>query len=372
MPATRLPDGRAVFPTLKGFLVFNPNRYKDNSSDIEVFLSSIHTAGKAAPLLENAEELKRIRLKWNQNFFTLQLTAFNYNNPEQTWYAYKLDGFDKDWIYTKNRIVNYTNVPGGTYTFRYKATADPNNWNVTEKVLQIRIGTVFYKAAWFWVVLALLTIAALYVLYKLRMRQQRRIFYLQTKAQALEKEKAAVMYESLKQQLNPHFLFNSLTSLNSLIKTDQRMASEFLNGMSKMYRYILSNRDVELVPLKDEIAFVEYYIQLQKARFETGLQVLMNVDEDCYYKKIVPVTLQNLIENAIKHNIIDDENPLVVRIYTEGGYLLVQNNLQKKKFVETSNKQGLANLKSLYRYLSNEPLQITETEHHFTIKIPLL
>jgi ligand-binding sensor domain-containing protein len=372
MPATRLPDGRAAFPTLKGFVVFRPEQYKNSGTAVEPFLSAIRTAGTAAPLPGSTEDLKQLRLRWNQNFFTLQLTAFNYNNPDQTWYAYKLDGFDKDWIYTKERMVNYTNVPGGSYTFRYKATADPNNWSAGEKNLPIVIGTVFYKTPLFIIALFAAIALLLYQLYKNRMRQQRRIYQLQTKAQALEKEKASVMYESLKQQLNPHFLFNSLTSLGSLIKTDPVMASHFLSGMSKIYRYILTNRDVELVPLKNEISFVENYIQLQKARFETGLEIGIAADEEVYHKKIVPVTLQNLIENAIKHNIIDDENPLCIRIYTEGNHLVVQNNLQKKRFVETSNKQGLKNLKSLYRYLSNEPLQIIETEHEFLIKIPLL
>jgi ligand-binding sensor domain-containing protein len=372
MPATRLPDGRAAFPTLKGFVVFRPELYKNSGSAVDAVVSQIRTAGTATPWPGSSEELKTLRLHYNQNFFTLQLTAFNYYNPDQTWYAYKLDGFDNDWIYTKERMVNYTNVPGGRYTFRFKATADPNNWSTVEKNLQIVIGTVFYKTPLFIVALMAAIALLLYLLYKNRIRQQRRIFQLQTKAQALEKEKASVMYESLKQQLNPHFLFNSLTSLGSLIKTDPNMASHFLSGMSKIYRYILSNRDVELVPLKNEISFVENYIQLQKARFETGLEISLAADEESYHKKVVPVTLQNLIENAIKHNIIDEENPLNIRIYTEANWLVVQNNLQKKRYVETSNKQGLKHLKSLYRYLSNEPLQIIETEHDFIIKIPLL
>jgi sensor histidine kinase YesM len=205
------------------------------------------------------------------------------------------------------------------------------------------------------------------------MRQQQKFFSLESKAQLLEKEKALVMYESLKQQLNPHFLFNSLTSLSSLIQSaDKKTAAAFLNNLSKTYRYILKSRDAETVSLADEIKFAESYINLQMTRFEKGFDVQINVPENFYHRKIVPVTLQNLIENAIKHNVIDEDTPLLVQITAEDDYLVVSNNLQKKKFVETSNKQGLANLQSLYRYLSSHPVIIEETGQTFSIKIPLL
>ena len=188
----------------------------------------------------------------------------------------------------------------------------------------------------------------------------------------LEKEKALVMFESLKQQLNPHFLFNSLSSLSGLIETDQQLAGNFLKQMSKIYRYILKSRDSEVVPLQEEIDFVQTYINLQKTRFKNGLQVNINIDENDLHKKIPPVTLQNMVENAIKHNIIDVDAPLVMDIYTENGYLVVKNNLQKKQVVESSNKQGLSNLRSLYKYLSDKPLTIEEKDNSYSIRIPLI
>jgi LytS/YehU family sensor histidine kinase len=126
------------------------------------------------------------------------------------------------------------------------------------------------------------------------------------------------------------------------------------------------------VSLKEELAFVQAYINLQKTRFKEGLQVKINVNEDELHKKIAPVTLQNLVENAMKHNIIDLETPLIVEITSDDGYLLVKNNLQKKNMVETSNKQGLASLQSLYHYLSRRPVLIEETTNEFIIRIPLI
>ena len=180
------------------------------------------------------------------------------------------------------------------------------------------------------------------------------------------------MYENLKQHLNPHFLFNSLTSLSSLIRIDPKQAGDFLDKMSKVYRYILKNKDNETVPLIEELKFVELYNQLQKTRFSDGLIITIDIPEDLQYRKIAPVTLQNLVENAIKHNIADAETPLYIKIYSKDDYLIVQNNLQKKNFVETSNKQGQNSMISLYRYLSSRPVMIEENDKFYTVRIPLI
>ena len=153
---------------------------------------------------------------------------------------------------------------------------------------------------------------------------------------------------------------------------NQQMAGEFLEQMSGIYRYILKNSESETVLLKDEIEFVNLYINLQQTRFKKGLQVNINVPDEYQHYKIAPVTLQNLFENAIKHNIIDAGSPLVIDVFIDGDYLVVKNNLQKKNVVETSNKRGLAQFVSLYHYLSELPVLIEETEKNFEIKIPLI
>lgn len=288
-------------------------------------------------------------------------------------FEYMLEGSDKDWVQSSpgNEAV-YNNLPPGSYTFRVIAKGRNNAWQSFEKTIRIRIRTPFYKSTVFLVCSGTLIAAILFWLYQYRLRQQRQIFQLKSKAQLLEKEKTAVMYESLKQQLNPHFLFNSLSSLSGLINTNQELAGSFLEQMSGIYRYILKNGDKETVTIKSEIEFVKLYISLQQTRFRKGLQVNIDVPDEYLHYKIAPVTLQNLIENAIKHNIIDSESPLVIRVYTENDYLVVSNNLQKKNMVETSNKKGLAQFETLYRYLSDKPIVIGETATHFTIRIPLI
>jgi len=370
--AFKLSSGNFVFPSRKGFVVFDPDEYNPVETPPLVYINAIKVPDKTIASAINAEELKELYLKPHENFFSIELTTLNYYNPNQCWIAYKLDGFDKDWVYSKGKNINYTNVPGGKYVFRYKVSNSQTNWMDPEKTMTIYIGTVFYKQWWFIITIILLSVLILFSIYRYRLSHREKLLILQNKAQLLEKEKALVMYEGLKQQLNPHFLFNSLTSLNSLINTAPADASRFLDSLSKTYRYILKSRDSETMSLSEEIKFAENYIGLQKTRFDKGLELNLDVPEEFRHRKIVPVTLQNLIENALKHNIIDEESPLVINIYVEGDYLLVQNNIQKKKFVETSNKQGLSNMQSLYRHLNNVPMEILETPTSFTVKIPLL
>jgi hypothetical protein len=365
-------DGFFIYPTYKGFEMFRPENYKENFKPTPVYITSFKISDKELITTVNAEDLHKIRLRYDQNFFSIELAGLNYMNPLLCKYACKLEPFDKDWIYTRKNEINYTNVPAGNYIFRYKAITDNPNWSVPEKTMQISIAAIFYETWWFRLLISLLVLAGLFGFLRYRIQHREKILVLQNKAQLLEKEKALVMYESLKQQLNPHFLFNSLTSLSSLIQKDQTTAKQFLEQMSKIYRYILKNRDSELVPLSEDLKLVEVYTQLQQTRFQKGLQVDINVNEEDQQRKIVPVTLQNLVENAIKHNIIDLDTPLFIDISIEDNYLVVRNNLQKKNFVETSNRQGLANMKSLYHYLSGRDIVIKEDEKYFTVKIPLI
>ena len=191
-------------------------------------------------------------------------------------------------------------------------------------------------------------------------------------AAELEKEKALVQYDNLKNQLNPHFLFNSLTSLNSLIFENPQLASDFLQQLSKVYRYVLDNKEKNIVSIETEINFVKHYVQLLKARFEDGLEVSFNVDDAAVQKAIVPVTLQILLENAMKHNIMQKDTPLRIKIYNEEEFLVVENNFQKKNVIDISNGQGLENLKNLYHYLSEKPVEIEMNDRSFKVKIPLL
>jgi len=192
------------------------------------------------------------------------------------------------------------------------------------------------------------------------------------RATRLEKEKATVQFENLKNQLNPHFLFNSLSSLNSLIFEDAKLASEFLHQLSKVYRYLLNNHEKTSVSLETELEFIQSYIRLLETRFQQALKIEVSVSDISLPKQITPVSLQVLIENALKHNIASTKQPLKISIRDEGNFLVIENNLQRKAVIQYSHQKGLNQLKTLYSYITKEPIQIIETAQLFTIKIPLV
>lgn len=192
------------------------------------------------------------------------------------------------------------------------------------------------------------------------------------RASTLEKEKAQVQYDNLKNQLNPHFLFNSLSSLDSLIEDDPTLARRFLQQLSRVFRYVLQHKERELVPLETELDFIKNYVSLLQTRFDGALAIHCQIRPESLEQQIVPVTLQILIENAIKHNVISEARPLTVQITTEGDYLTVANPIQRKKQVSTTNGQGLQNLTMLYSFLSQQPVLVQDDGATFRVRVPLV
>lgn len=366
---TTLSNGNIICNVADKIVEFYPSKLKSVSINSQPVISLLTVAG----IDKSIDEKMTVSLSPTENNLQLKFGLLTDNSLSPYDMLYILEGAEKSWTSAATNFeASYNSLPPGNYSFKVKAIAKDKSWQTKETVLKIHIDTPFYKTWWFASILAIAFLAAVYAVYRYRLHQQQQLLTLQSKAQLLEKEKTQVLYESLKQQLNPHFLFNSLTSLSGLIEVDQKMASTFLEQMSKTYRYILKSSDNETVPLKDEISFVNHYVKLQQTRFKNGLIVNITIPVEYNHFKIAPVTLQNMIENAIKHNIIDIESPLVIDIFIEDECVVVRNNLQRKKVVETSNRRGLENLKSLYRYLTTRPILIKEDEKFFEIKIPLL
>jgi LytS/YehU family sensor histidine kinase len=188
-----------------------------------------------------------------------------------------------------------------------------------------------------------------------------------------KRESLAFQYESLKNQVNPHFLFNSLNVLSSLVTKDQEGSVQFIRQLSEVYRYVLEQKDKEVVDLGTEMKFVESYIYLQKIRYAESLRIELAPDLPVYYQKqVIPISVQMLVENAIKHNIISGDEPLTVRIGVELGYLVVKNNLQVRTTVPESGSIGLNNIKSRYNYLTNKEFTVINDGKEFVVKMPLI
>jgi len=186
----------------------------------------------------------------------------------------------------------------------------------------------------------------------------------------LKREQLALQYESLKSQVNPHFLFNNLNSLTSLINSNPEKAIDFVKKLSEVYRYVLDQKDHELVDLKTELNFLESYVYLQKIRFETNLNIQIDVNPKSF--KVIPLSVQMLVENAIKHNEISDKKPLEIRIFTDDEqYLTVENGLQKKSGSEGSGS-GIQNIRARYDFFTDRKVTISFNSERFRVCIPLL
>ncbi|AVR46105.1 histidine kinase [Christiangramia fulva] len=183
---------------------------------------------------------------------------------------------------------------------------------------------------------------------------------------------ASAKFEALKNQLDPHFLFNSLNVLSSLIEENPMMAQKFTGSLSKIYRYVLEKKDKELVSLEEELKFARIYAELLQVRFEEGL--VFNIPENVKNSeaKIVPLSLQLLLENTIKHNRVSKENPLIVSIYEEGNFLIVENNLQAREILNGGSGVGLKNITQRYALVTERKLEILKTKSAFKVRLPLL
>ena len=193
------------------------------------------------------------------------------------------------------------------------------------------------------------------------------------KTESLARESVQSQLEVLKNQLDPHFLFNSLNTLAALIDDENIDAQQYLERLSDVYRYVLVSRSKNTVLLEEEMGFLDAYIYLNKIRFRDNLQVEKNLSPEAYRQYVTPLSLQMLIENAIKHNIVSKENPLKIRIQQEGNqYLVVENNIQEKTILEKSTRVGLQNIINRYSLLTDRQVEVIRNGGLFTVKIPLL
>ncbi len=192
------------------------------------------------------------------------------------------------------------------------------------------------------------------------------------KNEELKRENLLAEYEALKNQVNPHFLFNSLNTLSGVIEQKPELATNFIKKLSDIYRYVLEQSDKELASIHDEMKFIEDYIFLSKMRFGEALIFNSFLPTNSTIH-VVPLGLQMLVENTIKHNIISDDMPLKIEIGIEDGFILLKNNIQTKTTIVSDKKpQGLENLKKRYSYLSGSSIEIIKSDSEFIVKLPII
>ncbi|MDF2189010.1 histidine kinase [Paraflavitalea sp. CAU 1676] len=187
----------------------------------------------------------------------------------------------------------------------------------------------------------------------------------------LKRENLHAVHEALKQQINPHFLFNSLTTLQSLTKYDPRQAVSFIGELASVYRYMLQHQDKNMVTLGEELNFMRSYLYLLKIRFGDAICTDIQVPEQVLSNTMPPNTLQLLVENAVKHNGLSLKRPLHISIFMTKEYLAVKNNLQSKPVEPTSSRLGLSNISRRYMLLKGKDIVVTKNEHEFQVLLPI-
>jgi len=188
----------------------------------------------------------------------------------------------------------------------------------------------------------------------------------------LKRESLQAQLEALKTQVNPHFLFNNLNTLSAVIPDNPGQAIDFVQQLSRVYRHILEVKNEQSILLKEELEVLQAYAFLLKTRFGDNLDISIRVAEEKLQQKIIPLSLQILMENAIKHNIVSAAKPLRIDVYTENGRLIVSNNLQKKNQTSESTGIGLDNIRNRYLLLGSRPIEVEEGPSSFTVSIPLM
>ncbi len=300
----------------------------------------------------------------NENHLTFDYAGLWYADPGAISYQYQLEGYGKDWINTKDHIVTFPNLPPGKYTFHVKTSINNDFRQSPQLSYSFNISTAFWKTAWFRILALLL---AGYITYYFVNTRIRLIQFRQEK----EKQKLVSQLEVLKNQLNPHFLFNSFNTLMNIIDKDKQMAMDFTEKLSDFYREILLLQDKEMVSVQEEINLLKNYVYLQQKRFGNNFKLVLNVSEDHLRMYVPPLTLQLLAENALKHNIADEKNLLVIKIESAQSFLIVSNNITAPDTKVRSAGIGIKNIQQRVQLLTGMEIKIIATDKEFNVIIPI-
>ncbi|NNC95390.1 MAG: histidine kinase [Chitinophagales bacterium] len=301
----------------------------------------------------------------DQNHITFKFVGLWYQNPGQVKYQYKLEGYDLDWITTKDKSVTYPKLSHGNFAFKLRSSSN-NDFDSSEILTHhFSVSKPFWKRHWFLALIGLIMLVMVY--WVIKSREDR----LKNEAE-LRKAHVVHQFETLKSQVNPHFLFNSFNTLASIIEEDQKMAVEYVEKLSDFFRNILQYQEKEVIMVHEEIRLLNEYFYLQQKRYGENLKLNMEIPYTSMSYKISPLTLQLLVENAIKHNVISKRNPLEIEIRSDGDYLIIENMIKSKKQEIRSTKTGLANISDTYKLLTNKPVTVKSDGLKFKVGIPLI
>jgi two-component sensor histidine kinase len=327
---TLSPQGTVMIGSNRGYYEIFPDRISKSDSSSAAYLTGFRVYDK--PLLsdEVISDIKKINLRHNQNFFAFDISAFNYSEAEDMEYAYMLVEFDKDWQYIGNkRSGSYTNVPGGDFVLKIKARNASGEWNENGQSVIIHIGKPLSATWWFRLLLLTVVAAIIYIVYRFRIKQINKEARLRSDYEIKLNE---LENSALRTQMNPHFIFNSLNTINSFINNNDRtQANQYISKFSRLVRLILDHSRQKKISLKDELEVAELYIQLEQIRFQDRFHFEFTVkDIDPQITEVPPLIIQPFVENAILHGLLPSprEGKLQVSLQKNGEvlYCFIEDN----------------------------------------------
>jgi len=350
--------GNVFVATHKGIAEYTAMEGSNNMpatviENVQLFLNDIDTGSTHS-------------FKYDENNIQFNFTGLYYTDPEHVFYEFKLEGLYNSWQFTTDNSKAFPKLPPGQYVFRVRSSLNKNFSHASEAAFAFEIVKPFWRTAWFAAGIILLTAGLLYWYVK---RRERHL----THVQELKNEKVKFEFEVLRNQVNPHFLFNSFNTLISTIEDDPKTGVEYVEHLSDFFRNIVNYRDVNIISLKEEIAMLENYLYLQQKRYGSSLQLRISIDTRRSEQVFLPpLTLQLLVENAIKHNVVSKEAILQITVTEQEGFLVVQNNINKKISKEKGTGMGLENIKNRYALLDDKPVEVKETAENFIVNLPIL
>ncbi len=297
------------------------------------------------------------------NFFSFATKIPWFADPQAVSMRYKLAGNDLQWKYTGDQVVSYSKLSPGSYTFKAQPVLHDQPLSQNEITYSFTIWPPYWQRWWFVTASSILT-GAFFFLYQ--RNREKRI----NREANLQRERAESQFELLKAQINPHFLFNNFNTLANIVEEDSEVAIEYIEKLSDYYRSIIQYRHQKVIRLDEELQLINNYYYLLKKRL--GNSVILRMDLDDQSGFVPPLSLQMLVENAVKHNVTSVRKPLKIDIYREGERLVVKNNFQPKITKTPSTKFGLQNIKNQFRLLSQKRVTIYQTDDTFTVSLPIL
>jgi len=320
----KLKNNDLMFGGKNGLNIFNPEKISKNKNTPPVSISKFMVFDKVTN--DDFPQTKTIELKHNQNYFSFEFAALDYSFPSENKYAYKLENFDPEWFYAdaNDRKAKYTNVPPGEYVFRIKAANNDGTWNETGAAIDLIIKPPFWQTWWFYLLEGLLFVLII-------------VAYIKYREKKIKEKNEVLLLEQklLRSQMNPHFIFNSLTSIQSFIFENNPIeAGSYLSKFSELIRSILYNSREEFISLDKEIKTLENYLEIQQLRYSNNFDYKIDVDPeiDMEMVAIPPMLAQPFIENSVEHGIKQIE---------ERGFISVNFSLTDESIILTIEDNGI-------------------------------